>query len=286
MNSLSMLVHGPSKAGKSLLTVSTPSPRVLLDVEAAARFLPIKSVVWDPALPPPTPDGTWDTAVVQVRRWTDATMALKWLQSGQHPFRSVGLDSVSELQARYLEHIAGRSQVKLQDWGAALRELRGFVSDLRDLTFHQTHPLEAVVVTSMTGVAQDGRAYPWLQGQMKTVIPYLLDVIAYIDVIPNPHTGLEERFLYTRKTAKYLAGERVGGRIPPVLQLPVVDGNTIEEIAAKNTAYIKLIELVYALHSLGISAPAVVDTAESPFAYHAPQPETETETETETKTKE
>ena len=269
-HSLSLLVHGPSKSGKSLLGVSTPSPRVLLDVEAAARFLPITEVLWDPAGPPPEYDGQWDTAVVSIRSWSDAVDALKWLESGKHPFRSATLDSVSELQARYLEHVAGRGQVKLQDWGSALRELRGFCSDLRDLTTHPVKPLEAVIITSMTKVQQDGRSYPWLQGQMQTVIPYLMDVIAYIDVVPNQRTGVEERFLYTRKTKAYLAGERVGGSIPPVLRLPDVSGETLAEIASKNNAFQKLIEMVYALHQQSIAAPATVDTTESPFTYRPP----------------
>ena len=269
--SLTMLVHGPSKAGKSLLAASTPAPRVLLDVEAAARFLPVRSVIWDGKSAPPEDDGTWDTAVVPVMAWTDGVHALKWMQSGQHPFRSAILDSVSEMQARLIEHIAGRNQVKLQDWGTALREMRGFCSDLRDLTTNRIKPIDAVVITSMTKIEQDGRSYPWLQGQMKTVIPYLMDVIAYIDVEPDTKTGEEQRFLYTRKTKAFLAGERVGGRIPPKLKLPTVTGETMEEIAEKNTAYASLINMVYALHNKGIAAPAVVDTADSPFAYRTPE---------------
>lgn len=267
---LSALVHGPSKAGKSLMGVSTPSPRVLLDVEAAHRFLPIRSVMWNPATAPPVPDGTWDTAVVDVRSTKDAEAALKWLQSGKHGFKSVTLDSVSEYQARVLDDITGRSQAKLQDWGEVLRRLRGYVGDLRDLTTHPTNPLSAVVVTAMTKVEQDGRSYPWLQGQMKTIIPYLLDLILYVDVTPNRDTGLEERFLYSRKTKTYLAGERVGGRIPPILQMPVVTGETMEEIAASNITFTKLIDVVYALHNKGIAAPATVDTSESPHTYVPP----------------
>jgi hypothetical protein len=70
---LSMIVHGYSKVGKSLLGASTPWPRVIFDVEAAARFLPIKAVTWDPVNPPPDApkikngQPEWDTAVVSVR---------------------------------------------------------------------------------------------------------------------------------------------------------------------------------------------------------------------------
>lgn len=262
--SLSMLVHGPSKAGKSLLSVSTPAPRVLFDVEAAARFLPLRSVTWDPIGPPPVHDGTWDTAVIEVREWQDAVRGMTWLKSGNHPFVSASLDSVSEIQNHYLEAAAGRNAVKIAEWGAAYREIGGFVRDLRELTRHRYNPLTAVVVTSMTKVKPDGRSYPFLQGQMQDVVPYLMDITAYIDVVAAPD-GTEMRQLYTRKTPKYLAGERVNGRIPPVLNLPIVYGETLEQIIASNTMFSQIIDHVYA-HFGGVSAPAVVDTTPSPLA--------------------
>ena len=66
--SLSMLIYGPSKAGKTTLAVTAPYPRLYLDVESAARFLPIIPKLWDPVREePPVADGTWDTCVVSVR---------------------------------------------------------------------------------------------------------------------------------------------------------------------------------------------------------------------------
>ena len=132
--SLSILVHGESKAGKSVLAVSGAPPRLLLDVESAARFLPIRAVEWDPRNEPPTfkdPEGP-DTAVVTVRHWDDAKRAYDWLHSGRHPFRSVAVDSISELQQRYIESLAGRGTVKIDQWGTIFREVGGFVRDLRD----------------------------------------------------------------------------------------------------------------------------------------------------------
>jgi len=268
VQSLSMLVHGPSKAGKSLLAASTPTPRLYLDVEMAARFLPLKAIEWNAKSAPPVPDGTWDTVVVPIREWMDAVNAVKWLLSGKHPFVSVSLDSVSELQQRYLEHIAGRASVQVQQWGSALREVAGLIRDLRDLTGHPTNPLQAVVVTAMTKVKQDGRYYPFLQGQLQDSIPYLLDITAFLDNEPGPG-GIEQRKLYTRKTPKYLAGERVGGRIPPILILPDVSGATQEEVSAKNITFSALIQAVYSTHT-AISAPAAVDTTPSDFGSHGP----------------
>lgn len=259
VNALSMLVHGPSKAGKSLLGASTPWPRVMLDVESAARFLPIKATMWDPDNPPPkppkSPDGVpeWDTAVVPTRNWQTALKVLDWLKQGDHPFRSATVDSISELQYRYVEHAAGREQMKIQDWGAALREVGGFVRDLRDLTMHPTKPLEAVVLTSMTKEDQQGVMRPYLQGQLATQIPYLMDVTAWIYVEPDEN-GVETRYLQTRRMNNKEAGERVGGRIPPILKLPQVTGDTEDEIRAKNVTFVKIIQNVY--KGRGIAKPA------------------------------
>lgn len=262
--SLSMLVHGLPKAGKSLLSASTPTPRLYLDVEMAARFLPFRAIEWDPRTPPPEPDDSWDTAVVHVLSWQDADLAVKWLLSGQHPFVSCSLDSISELQQRYLEHVAGRAQVQTQQWGGALREVAGMLRDLRDLTAHKTHPLQAVCVTCMTKVAKDGRYYPHLQGQLRDMISYLFDITAFLDNVPDAQ-GVETRMLYTRKTPRFLAGERVGGRIPPALTLPDISGKTLEEVAAKNITFQALIWEIYKDHA-AIEAPATVDTTPSDFS--------------------
>jgi len=263
VNALSMLVHGPSKAGKSLMGASTPWPRVILDVESAARFLPIKATHWEPDQPPPAaPKITngqpeWDTAVVPIRTWQDAIHVLGWLKQGDHPFRSATVDSISELQYRYVEQAAGRDQMKIQDWGSALREVGGFVRDLRDLTMHPTKPLEAVVITAMTKEDQQGWMRPYLQGQLGTQIPYLMDVTAWLYVEPDAE-GVETRYLQTRRMNQKEAGERVGGRIPAIIALPQVVGDTEDAIRAKNTTFEKLIKMVY--KGKGISAPAQTQT--------------------------
>jgi hypothetical protein len=255
-----MLVHGPSKAGKSMLGASTPAPRVLFDVESAARFLPLRAVTWDPIDPPPEPSKSWDTAVVPIRRWTDATKTLEWLTTGNHPFRSATVDSISELQARYVEHVAGRQQVKIQQWGEALREVGWFVRDLRDLTMHPHHPLEAVVLTAMSRDDNKGVTRPHLQGQLQHVIPYLMDVTAYIQVSEDDE-GNEERFLLTRRRNNIEAGQRVGGKIPPLLKLPDVSATTLEDLIKKNVTYQLIMKRVFQGTAPVVSQPVPVPVA-------------------------
>ena len=222
--SLTVLVHGLSKAGKSTLSVTAPAPRLYMDVESASRFLPIKRKPWDPKTePPPEEDGTWDTAVVATRGWDEVAQAYQWLASGQHPFNSLIIDSISELQQRYIETVAGRSQAKQQQWGDVFRQVSGLVRDIRDLTMNPVKPLEAIVLTSMTKNI-DGMWRPWVQGQLATVLPYLLDVVGYlfVDQDVNELTGEthEVRRLLTRRTTEYEAGERVQGRLPALITNP------------------------------------------------------------------
>jgi len=221
---LTVLVFGASKAGKSTLAVTAPEPRLYLDVESASRFLPIKRVYWDPAKnPPPEYDGTWDTAVVQTRDWGTVEKVYQWLVSGKHPFKSLIIDSISELQTRFIENLSGRSQLSQQNWGDVYRAVGGLVRDIRDLTMHPTKPMQCVVMTAMMK-EMNGRYTPWCQGQLQTLLPYLMDVTGYLwaDSKVDELTGenIEVRKLLTRRTDSYEAGERVGGRIERVIENP------------------------------------------------------------------
>lgn len=225
--SLSALIHGASKAGKSTLSVTSPAPRVYCDVESASRFLPIKAVKWDPASErPPEADGTWDTAVVATRDWSTIEKVYQWLNSGQHPFKSLIIDSISELQNRYIEQVAGRNQLTQQQWGSAYREVGGLIRDIRDLTMHPTKPLECIVLTAMTRKIDD-KFRPWCQGQLQAVLPYLMDTVGYLylDTETDPLSGevTEVRRLLTRATSDFEAGERVGGAWPSIIDNPNIN---------------------------------------------------------------
>lgn len=224
---LTVLVHGASKAGKTTFANTAPYPRLLFDVESASRFLNCVKVVWDPMREaPPVADGTWDTCIVYVREYETIKKGYEWLQTGQHQFRSVIIDSISELQVRCAEQIAGRGQMQTQHWGELLRDMAGLCRDLRDLTMHATNPLEAVVLTAMTR-NQDDIWKPYLQGQLGVVAPYFFDITGYLYVEteqPDPTAApVEVRRLLTRKHPQYEAGERVGGRLPAVLDNPSIE---------------------------------------------------------------
>lgn len=222
--SLTIMVYGESKVGKSTFAVTAPYPRLMLDVEGGHRFLPIVVKYWDPLREePPVADGTWDTCVVQIRDYDTVLKTFQWLQLGKHQFKSLIIDSVSELQVKCLENIAGKQQMSQQQWGELLRHMGALLRDLRDLTMHPTAPLEAVVLTAMARGGQDGRSRPYLQGQLAIQAPYFYDILGAITIeeFPNPDPTqgpFRARRMYVERTALYEAGERVQGRLGAVVE--------------------------------------------------------------------
>lgn len=187
---LSILVHGESGIGKSRFGDTAPAPRLILDLEGRSRYLPSgPKVYWDPLTQsPPVNDGTWQTCIVMVASFTVLNQVYQWLRSGQHPFKSVVIDSIMEAQKRCIDNVAGTAQMQTQDWGTILRELEKVVRDYRDLILLPTNPIH--VVCLVTGsVHADGLWRPLLQGALKDTLPYYIDVVGYM--FPNPVVGAD-----------------------------------------------------------------------------------------------
>lgn len=223
--SLTAMIYGESKVGKSTLAATAPYPRLMLDVEKGHKFLPINVKYWNPAdgSPPPVADGTWDTCVVNVNAYNDVLQAYSWLKTGRHQFKSLIIDSVSELQVKCIDSLAGTEQMKMQQWGELLRHMGGFLRDLRDLTTHPTQPLEAVVLTAMSRPIPGERHKPYLQGQLAVQVPYFYDLLGAVveETFPNPDPTLPEytvRRMYVKRTSEYEAGERVQGKLGTIVE--------------------------------------------------------------------
>lgn len=222
--SLTMMVYGLSKVGKSTFAITAPYPRLMLDVEGGHRFLPINVKYWDPQREePPVADGSWDTCVVQVQDYDTVLKAFQWLKVGKHQFKSLIIDSISELQVKCMDSIAGTEAMKMQQWGELLRHMGALLRDLRDLTMHPTAPLEAIVLTAMARQDKEGQFHPYLQGQLATQAPYFYDILGAITVNEHPNPDPTQppykvRQMLVERTAQYEAGERVQGRLGTAVQ--------------------------------------------------------------------
>ena len=219
--SLSMLVHGGPKVGKTRLADTAPPPRLFLDAEGGVRFTPSRKVEWDPERYAPPEPGDWETCVVYVRSHESVQRVYQWLAAGKHPFRSVVMDSVSEVQQRCVDAIAGHESMQTQQWGELLRKMSSLVRSFRDLTFHPTNPLEAVILVAMTREV-NGRWKPYVQGQLGVTLPYYYDVVGYMFTQLDETNTLRRRLL-TQPVGMFEAGDRTG-MLPTTIEDPTVPG--------------------------------------------------------------
>jgi hypothetical protein len=227
LETLSLLVHADSKVGKSTLGSTCPPPLLILDAEGSTKFLNIRKTGWDPvAGPPPVYDGTWDAVIVVVRNYETMQLAYQWLNSGQHQFRSVVLDSISEIQRRLKKMLVGTEQMKMQHWGELLTRMDDLIRGYRDLTQHETNPLQVVMFIAETRQDQNGKWKPYMQGQIAVSLPYWMDVVGYLYVaeVPtsDPLVNARQRQLLVTPHAQFEAGERVQGRLGDIVYEPNV----------------------------------------------------------------
>lgn len=231
---LSILVHADTKVGKSTFGNTSPAPRLLLDAEAAHRFLEGKQIYWDPLTEAPPELGDWETCVVVVREYQTLIRAYEWLNSGRHSFRSVIVDSVSEVQKKLKDSIKSLDEeMNYKKWGMLLDHMEKLVRDFRDLTEHPTNPIEVVVLTAMT-VNKDGKWRPYVQGSLATTMPYFLDVIGYMFVQEVPSSDPTQpatrvRQMLVTPHPQYEAGERVQGKLGDYVTNPNV-GHMLDTI--------------------------------------------------------
>lgn len=224
---LSMVVHGASKVGKTTLTSTCPKPLLLLDAEGGTKFLPLRKVTWNPVMgPPPECDGEWDAAVVPVSQWETMAQVYQWLSSGQHCFASLTVDSLTEVQRRCKKSLVGTDDMRQQTWGKLLVYMEDLVTALRDLTEHPTNPLSSVAFITETQ-NKDDKWRPYLQGRMAQSLPYKVDVNGYLFVADiadavDPTIVHKQRQLLVGPDPTIEAGERVQGRLGHIVAEPDV----------------------------------------------------------------
>jgi hypothetical protein len=233
--SLSTLIHAPSKVGKSTLMSTAPPPVCVFDVEGSWKFIqtqgfqqtdrPLRKIAWDPRRePPPRYDGTWDAAMVAVTDWASLTSGYVHLQQSPHDFRSVICDSVTEAQRKLKTNLRGLEQMRIQDWGDLLVYMDKWIRDVRDLTLVPDLPIQFAGFVAETEM-KNGKWRPAMQGQIGRALPYWVDLCGYL----YTDTELDGNGQPTRKIKRLLimsdhpefeSGERVQGLLGDVVTEP------------------------------------------------------------------
>lgn len=230
--SLSLLLHAPSKVGKSTLSSTAPLPMCVFDAEGGWRFInqagfrsgkPLRKREWDPVREaPPQHDGSWDVCVVSVREWRTLTTGYTHLVQSPHQFRSVLVDSVTESQRKLKANLRGTEQMRIQDWGDLLTQMDKLIRDMRDLVL-LPNTVQFVMFIAETEM-KDGKWRPAMQGQIGRSLPYWVDMCGYLfatyDKDDNGQPTKKVINMLIGGDDNFECGERVQGALPPVVRDP------------------------------------------------------------------
>lgn len=207
-STLTAVIHGHAKVGKSWLLDTMPAPRLIIDAEGGSRFTPSKKVTWDVMRDrPPEPDGTWDTAVVAATSFEVIDRVYQWLVSGEHGFASVGHDHLTEIQERIIAHFNGTQALREADWGTLLRQMKDYIRKHRDLVF-MDNPVRCVIFAAASELRGE-RQIPMMSGGIRGQIPYFTDLIGYM-YTEQGESGLARKLLIS-PIPPFEAGDRTHG---------------------------------------------------------------------------
>lgn len=235
--SLSILAYGPAGGGKTTLGLTGPKPILLLDAETASRFIPkSRKIAWDPMKDsPPVYDGTWEICVVKIKNWATAQKTLEYIRSDNHPFQTVMIDSISEIQIKAKDEIKKRGPFQLQDWGVLGQNMGSFLRDLRDISASDESKIRVCYLISTAKEYSSGENQPriwkpFLEGSTANIVPYLFDMTAYIyleEVLvnqANPTQGTQiQQVFFTGSHPTIEAKSRPPG-VPPQLTGITLEG--------------------------------------------------------------
>ena len=186
---LKMLLHSPAGHGKTrFLGTAQEDPRTFpmafLNFEAGEASL-----------------AGLDIDVFDIRDSQDYEEVYKDLRNPKTPYKSAGIDSITETQISSLLEILGKDainradpeQLAQQDWGIILVRMRRIVRQ-----FVKMLPMH-VFMTALSKdevVARVGTVkMPALQGQFANELPGIPDVVAYLALEDNPETGEMQRIM-------------------------------------------------------------------------------------------
>jgi len=219
---LKALVHGDSGVGKSWLGASTPGPRLILDVEGGSQFAKAKdkegenvrpnAISWDPMTQQvPTGLDSNDSVFVRVHKMDELGYAMKVLQSGQHEFNSVVLDSLTDIQltSRYAirDEQKNTDVTDMRSWGQLLDEMIELCRSLRDLTDNPIRPLWTVLVIAGSELT-DGQWSPQIQGGIRTRLGGFFDVVGFLQNEVDYKTGSRVRRMHLVQSQSWKAKDR------------------------------------------------------------------------------
>lgn len=152
-----------------------------------------------------------DLDVFDMRNMDDYKEAKRMLADPRSPYKSIGIDSVTETQVAGMLSIldkdksrADPDQLAQQDWGISLVQMRRFIRDFKFLPKHVFFTaLAKDDVVSRVGAVKT----PAVQGAFQFELPGIVDIVAYLALDEAGETGVE-RWLLLHSNPKFSVKSR------------------------------------------------------------------------------
>jgi len=213
---VNILIYGEPGVGKTVLAgsaaaVDAMAPVLLLDIEGGTMSLA---------------DTYANVDVIRVLHWRDLQKIYDKLLSGDHEYKTIILDSLTEAQKLSMGDIMKRVAKEDPDldpdiptmraWGKNIEQMRKFTRALRDLPVN-------VIYTALVDSEKDNRgktvARPSFQGKLKGEVPGFMDIVAYY-YIRQVGDNLK-RILLTQQTDTTIAKDR-SNKLPKLMEDPTM----------------------------------------------------------------
>ena len=211
---VNMILFGDSGVGKTRLAGSASlvpemSPVLILDIEGGVTSLA--------HLYP-------DVHTIRIKNFQDLADAYDTLFDGDHPYKTVVVDSLTEVQKFGMYHIMERTIAAdgnrdpdlpgIGEWGKNTNQIEKFVRAFRDLPVNTIFTaLKLEDRNPRTGVTT---TLPSLSGKLARNVSALVDVVAYYYIKKLAEDDSFHRLLLTTKTEEIVAKDR-SDNLPAVI---------------------------------------------------------------------
>jgi hypothetical protein len=169
-----------------------------------------------------------ETYQVPIATWDDLLNACADIARGEHPFRTVIIDTIDNAFRLCTEHVCAQLGVRHESelpfgraYGQIANEFTRVITKLSMLPYGLYLVSHAKQETVETRTGNIVRTVPTLPEKARKIVLGLVDLILYLDM--EPYRGEDgdtqyRRVIRTKPTANYEAGDRTG-KLPETLPL-------------------------------------------------------------------
>lgn len=193
LNGCKVLVYGPAGVGKTVLCATAPEP-FLISAESGELSL-----------------RKYQIPMAKVKTVEDLSEIYDWFSTNgdQGRFRTVCLDSLSEMAETVLNNAKRQVKDPRQAYGELLEKMETLIRSFRDLPGRNVY-MSAKMEPSkdeMTGIIKYGPSMPG--SKLGSKLPYYFDFVFRL-AIGKDQQGNQYRFLQTQPDLQYEAKDRSG----------------------------------------------------------------------------